>query len=203
MSPTSVVAAAEPTASTPQGARHRHLQLWWWPLLDMSAAPPRGPTIDVFNFGDGRSRTYWQHLLGGPPSTSPTSVVTDVGPAASTPRGPTIDVSNFDGGRCRTYRHHPLGGLPSTSPTSVVAAVGHVAAPPRGPTIDVFNFGGGHCRTCRQHPLGVLPSMSPTSGPPALASLGGPPSTRFLALMVGALKPPAPAPPRGLPSTAE
>jgi hypothetical protein len=33
-----------------KGAHHRHLQLRWWPLLDLLPAPPRGPTIDVSNF---------------------------------------------------------------------------------------------------------------------------------------------------------
>jgi hypothetical protein len=104
MSPTSVVVVVIPADSTPQGARHRRLQLWWWPLLDMPAAPPRGPTIYVANFGGGRCRTCRQHPQGtrhrrlqlrwwslpdlspappgGPSSTSPTS-----GPPASAPPG--------------------------------------------------------------------------------------------------------------------
>jgi hypothetical protein len=67
--PTPVVAAAKPAGSTPrgpaidvsnsgggrcqtcrqhpQGARHRRLQLRWWPLPDLPTAPPRGPAIDV------------------------------------------------------------------------------------------------------------------------------------------------------------
>jgi hypothetical protein len=68
-------------------ARHQRLQLRWWSLSDPPPAPPRGPTIDVFNFGGGRCRTCRQHQLGGPPSTSSTSVVVAAGPAASTPKG--------------------------------------------------------------------------------------------------------------------
>jgi hypothetical protein len=139
----------------PQGACHRRLQLRWWPLLDMPAAPPRGPIIDVFNFGGGRSRTYRQHPPRGQLSTSLTSVVVAVGLAASTPqkarhrrlqlrwwplpgmpaaplRGPAIDVFNFGGGRCRTCRQHPPRGPSSTSSTLVVAAVGPAASTPQG-----------------------------------------------------------------------
>jgi hypothetical protein len=113
-SPTSVVAAAGLAASTPQGARNRHLLLRWWPLSDLPPAPP-----------------------GGPPLMSPNSVVTATGPVDSipqearhrhlqlrwwslpdlppaTPRGPAINVSNSGGGCCRTCRQHPLGGPPST-----------------------------------------------------------------------------------------
>jgi hypothetical protein len=69
---------------------------------------------------------------GGSPSTSPTLVVTAVGPAANTPqearhqclqlrwwplldlppalpRGFAISVSNSSGGRCRTYHQYPPG----------------------------------------------------------------------------------------------
>jgi hypothetical protein len=102
----------------PQGARHRRLQLRWWPLSDMPPAPP-----------------------GGPPSTSSTSVVATAEPAASTPRGGRH--------RCLQLRWWLLPDLPP--------------APPRGPAIDVFNFGGGRCRTCRQHPPGSPPSPSSTS----------------------------------------
>jgi hypothetical protein len=63
-SPTPMVATAGPAASTPQGARHQRLQLWWWPLPDLPPAPPRGP-----------------------PSTSPTPVVAAAGLAASNPQG--------------------------------------------------------------------------------------------------------------------
>jgi hypothetical protein len=109
-SSTSVAPAAGPAASTPrgptvdifnigggryrtyrqhpQGACRRRLQLRWWSLSDLPPAPPRGPTIDVSNFGGGRYRTYRQHPPGGPPSTSPTSVVVVAGPTASTPQGP-------------------------------------------------------------------------------------------------------------------
>jgi hypothetical protein len=71
----------------PQGPRHRRLQLQWWPLPDMPAAP-----------------------LGALLLTSSTSVVGVPGHADSTLQGPAIDVINFGGGRCRTCRQHPLGG---------------------------------------------------------------------------------------------
>jgi hypothetical protein len=67
--------------------------------LDLSPSPPRGPAIDVFNFGGGQCGTYRQHLPGGPPSTSSTSVVAAVGTVASTPRETAIDVFNIGGGR--------------------------------------------------------------------------------------------------------
>jgi hypothetical protein len=54
---TSVVAAAGHAASTPQGGHRRRLQLRCYPLPDLPRAPPRGPTLDVFNFGGGRYRT--------------------------------------------------------------------------------------------------------------------------------------------------
>jgi hypothetical protein len=81
MSSTSVVAVAGYAASTTQGDRHRRLQHQWWPLSDLPPAPPRGPTVDVFNIGGDRCWTCHQH-----------------------PEGPTIDVFNFSGGRCRTCR---------------------------------------------------------------------------------------------------
>jgi hypothetical protein len=56
-SSTSVVSAVGPCCQHPQGARHRRLQLRWWPLSDLPPAPPRGPAIDVFNFGGGRCQT--------------------------------------------------------------------------------------------------------------------------------------------------
>jgi hypothetical protein len=71
----------------PLGARHRRLQLRWWPPPDLSPAPPRGPAINVSNSGGGRCWTYRQHPPGGPPSTSPALVVAATGPADSTPQG--------------------------------------------------------------------------------------------------------------------
>jgi hypothetical protein len=56
MSSTLVVAVAGPAASNPQGARRQRLQHWWWPLLEIPAATPKGPAIDVFNIGRGRCR---------------------------------------------------------------------------------------------------------------------------------------------------
>jgi hypothetical protein len=106
-SSTLVVAAAGPAVSTllgpaidisdsgggryrtccqnPQGASHRRLQLRWLPLPDLPPAPLRAPAINVSNSGGGRCQTYCQQTLGGPPSTSPTSVVATAGPAANTP----------------------------------------------------------------------------------------------------------------------
>jgi hypothetical protein len=64
-SSTSVVVAPGHAASTPQGVRHRRLQLWWWSLLEIPAAP-----------------------LGGLPSTSfSTSVAAATGHVDSTPQG--------------------------------------------------------------------------------------------------------------------
>jgi hypothetical protein len=112
-SPTSVVAAARPTTSTPQGAYHRHLQLWWLSLPDLPPAPPKGPTINVSNFGGGRCQTCRQHPPGGLPSMSLTPVLAATGPTTSTIKGPANDISNFSGGHCRTCRQHPPGGPPS------------------------------------------------------------------------------------------
>jgi hypothetical protein len=160
-SPTSEVAAAGPAASTPQGAHHRHLQLWWWLLPDMPPAPSKGPAIDIFNFNGGHSWTCRQHPLGGPPSTSSTSVVAATGPAASTPQGAHH--------RRLQLRWWLLSDMPP--------------GPPRGPTIDIFNFSGGRSSTCRQHPIGVrhrrlqLWWWSLLEIP--AAPLGGLPSTSF------------------------
>jgi hypothetical protein len=179
-SSTSVVATPGHAGSTLQRARHRRLQLWWWPLSNPPAAPRKGPAIDVFfNFVGGRCQTRQQHPQGahhrrllqlrwwsqsdppaapprGPPSmSSSSSVVAAVGPVVNFPMGLGINVFfNFGGGRCRIRRQHLSRGPPSTSsPTSVIAAVGSTGSTPKGPAIDVFsNFGGGRCRTCRQHP---------------------------------------------------
>jgi hypothetical protein len=171
----------------------------WWPLPEIPAAP-RGPAIDISNFGGDRCRTCRQHPPEGPPSTSPTSVVAAARPAASTSQGAHR--------RCLQLRWWPLldlppappGGPPSMFSTLVVAAVGPAAstpqgachrrlqlrwwplsdlplAPPRGPAIDVSNFGGGRYRTCRQQLPGGQPLTSPTFGPLAPAPHRGPPST--------------------------
>jgi hypothetical protein len=116
-----------------KGARHRCVQLRWWPLPDLPIAPPRGPAIDVSIFGGDGCQTCFQHPPGVLPSMSPSLVLAAARPTASTPKGPAIDISNSGGGRCRTCRQHPLGGPPSTSPTSVVAATGPAASTPRGP----------------------------------------------------------------------
>jgi hypothetical protein len=149
-----------------------------------SSDTSRGPAIDILNIGGGRCQTFRQHPRGGLPSTSSTSVVAAVGPC----------------------RQQPLGGPPSTSSTSVVAAAG----PPE--------FGGGRCRTLPPTPPWGPPSTSSTlvvtaAGPAAstpqgarhqrlqlsnleLRHLPRARRQRFLALMVSAPGPPAPAPPR-------
>jgi hypothetical protein len=115
----------------PPGVSHRHLQLRWWPLPEIPTAPPRGgATIDVFIFGGGHCRKSRQHPLGGPSSTSSTSVVATAGHPANTPHG----------GHHRPLQHQwwPLPDLPtspprgpsSTSSTSVVAAAGLAASTP-------------------------------------------------------------------------
>jgi hypothetical protein len=124
-SSTSVVATAGPVSSAPHGARHwRPLQTRWWPLSDPSAAPPKGPTIDVFfNLGGGHCWTHrkrpprgatidsGQHPPGGrhrrplQPRWWPLP-----NPSAAPPRVPAIDVFfNLGGGGCRTRRQHPQG----------------------------------------------------------------------------------------------
>jgi hypothetical protein len=156
------------------------LQLRWWPLPDLSAAPLKRPAIDVFfNFGDGHCWTRWQHPTWGPPSmSSSTSVVVAPGHVGSTLQGAAIDVFNFGGGRCWTRRQHPPRGPPSTSSsTSMVAAARPASSTPKGPIIDVFFiFGGGCCRTCRQLPHGARhrrllqlrwwPLLDPSAAPP-------------------------------------
>jgi hypothetical protein len=181
-SSTSVVATVGPTDSTPQGVRHRRLQLWWWPLSDMPPAPLRGPAIDVFNFSGGRYRICRQHPLGSPPSMSSTLVVAAVGSAASTPHGthlhhlqlrwlpmpelPTTPPGAHDRRlqlRCWLLSDMPPApprGSPSTSSTSVVSAVGPTDSTPRGAAIDVFYFGGGHCRKYRRHLPRVIVDVS-------------------------------------------
>jgi hypothetical protein len=116
------VVAVGPTTSTPQGARHRRLQLRWWQLPDLAASTPRWSAIDVFNFHDDCCRTCRQHPPGGPPSMSSTSVVAAARPTASTLRGPpsTSLISE-------PPAPAPPGAPPSTSPTSEPPA----SAPPR------------------------------------------------------------------------
>jgi hypothetical protein len=130
-SSTSMVAAARPAASTPRGsainvcnidggrcrnsqqhptgARHQRLQLWWWPLPEISTAPPGGPpstssTSVVVTVGPPDSTPP-----AGSPSTSPTSMVAVAEPPDNTPRGLAINVFNFGGGRCQKSQQHPLG----------------------------------------------------------------------------------------------
>jgi hypothetical protein len=117
-SSTSVVATAEPPCRTSQGSainvfinygggrcrtsrRHpqggcyrRLLQLLWWPLPDLPAAPPRGPAIDILlNYSGGHCQTSRQHPPRGLPSMfCLTTVVAIAGSPSSAPRGPAIDL---------------------------------------------------------------------------------------------------------------
>jgi hypothetical protein len=67
----------------------------------MSAAPPRGAAMDVFNFGGGRCQTMLsalpdlqlRHPPGGQPSTSSTLVVAAVRPCRQHLPGPVVDVT--------------------------------------------------------------------------------------------------------------
>jgi hypothetical protein len=118
----------------PPGTHHRHLQLRWWPLLEIPTAPP-----------------------GGPPLMSSTLVVAATGHATSTPRGSAINVFNFGGGRCRTCRQHPPGGphrrlqlqwwpLPDMSPSTTQGAshrcLGNLVLSPRKLSGGIYE--GGH-----------------------------------------------------------
>jgi hypothetical protein len=137
------------------GARHRRLQLQWWPLSDLPPAHPRWSAIIVFNFGGGRCRICRQDPPQGPTSTSSTSVVVADGHTARPPHGARVNVFSFGGGHCRTCRQPPQGvrhrrlqlrwcplsdlppahpvGPPSTFSTSAVADAEHGASTPRGP----------------------------------------------------------------------
>jgi hypothetical protein len=143
-SSTPVVAAAGPYRQHPQGGRHRHLQLWWWPLPDLAASTPEGACHQ-------RLQLCRHFYVNGGPSWAFISGTTWIPDghrwwplsdhAGSTPQGPAVNVMNFGGGRYRTLPPAPPGGPPSTSSTSVVATF----------------------RPSRQHPLGGLLSMSSTS----------------------------------------
>jgi hypothetical protein len=65
-SSTSVVATTGAARSTSQRARYRRLlQLRWWLLPKLLAAPPRGAAIDIlFNFSGGCCRSYRHHPQG-------------------------------------------------------------------------------------------------------------------------------------------
>jgi hypothetical protein len=128
----------------------------WWPLPNLSAAPPRGPpSTSSSNFGGVCCRTRWQHpqgahhrrllqfrwwplpeLLTAPPMGPAINVFFKLRwwPLSDPPTAPTGST--------------PLpGGLPSmSSSTSVVTAAGPAGSTPRGPAINVFlSYGGGHC----------------------------------------------------------
>jgi hypothetical protein len=121
-SSTSVVPAAEPTASTPQGARHRCFQLLdlqLWHLMDLGW----GPVVAAIGDTDNTPQ-------GGPPSTSSTLMVAGVRPAASTPPGGPPSTSSTSGppapAPLRAHRERFLALM--------VDAPGPPApAPPRGP----------------------------------------------------------------------
>jgi hypothetical protein len=109
-SSTSVVAATGATASTSQGARHRRLlQLRWWLLLELPAAPPRRPSHRRL------LQLRWWLLPElpaapprGPPSTSSSTLVVIAARATSITS---------------------QGDKPTTSSsTSVVAAVGAIGS---------------------------------------------------------------------------
>jgi hypothetical protein len=153
-----VVAAGGPYHHHPQGARHRRLQLRWCPLPDLATSTPRGPAIDIFNFGGGRCRTLPLAPPRGPPSTFSTSVVTAAGPCHQHPQGARhrrlqlrwwllsdLTVSTLQGARHRRlqFRWWSLPDLAPSTPrgppsmysTSVVAAVGpYRQHPPEGPS---------------------------------------------------------------------
>jgi hypothetical protein len=120
-----------------------------------TSSTPKGPAIDIFNFGGGHYRTYRQHPQGVCHRRLQLwwCLLPDLLPAP--PRGLAIDVFNFWTCSSSTLwisdgdQWWPLSEIPTT--------------PPRGPAIDVFNFNGGRCQTCRQHPPGGPPSTSSTS----------------------------------------
>jgi hypothetical protein len=64
---------------------------------------PRGPAIDVFNFGGGCCRDYRQHPLGGLSLMSSSSSVMATARTDNTPRGPAIDIFYISGGCYRDY----------------------------------------------------------------------------------------------------
>jgi hypothetical protein len=68
---------------------------------------PRGPAIDIFNFGDGRYRTCHQHPQGACHRCLQLRWWSLLDLPLAPPRGPAIDVFNFSGGRCQKYRQHP------------------------------------------------------------------------------------------------
>jgi hypothetical protein len=150
-------------------------------LPDLPPATPRGPAINVSNFGGGRCRTCRQQPPGGRPSTSPTPVVAATGPTDSTPQGAHHRRLQLQWWSLPKIPTAPPGGPPSTSPTPVVATVRNPDTTPQGPAVNVFSSGGGRCRACRQHPpgghrrrftqLGTCPSIflaTPTRGATAV-----------------------------------
>jgi hypothetical protein len=179
-----MVGASGPSAPAPHGswmgARHRRLQLQWWPLPDLATNTPRRSAIDVFNFDGGRCRIL-------PPAP---------------PRGPAIDVFNFGGGRCRILPLAPLRGAHHRRLQLWWWSLSNLAAStPRGPTIDVFNFGDGRYRTfLPATPGGAAIDVFSFGGgrsrtlPPTPS--GGPPSTSST-LVVVAVGPCCQHPPGG------
>jgi hypothetical protein len=144
-------------------------------MVDAPGPSTLAPHGSRMGTGGDRCRRYPQHPLGGPSSTSSTSVVAAVGPTASTPRGAHHQRLQLRWWTLPDLPPAPTGGSPSTSSASVVAAAGPAAstpqgvlyrrlqlqwwplpdmptATPRGPTIDVSNINGGCYRPCRQHP---------------------------------------------------
>jgi hypothetical protein len=74
-----------PTASTPPGGPPSTYSASVVAAAGPATSTPRGPSIDVFSFGDARCRHYRQHPPWGPPSTSSSSVVAAGGPLEGLP----------------------------------------------------------------------------------------------------------------------
>jgi hypothetical protein len=181
MSSTLVVVVAGLLTAPPQGARYRRLQLRWRPMsvyrqhppggppstsstsvvaaVGLPTASPRGPAINVFNFGGACCRST-NSTPRGPANDVFISSGGCCWPSASTPQGAHHRHLQLQWRPLPVYRHNPPGGPPSVSSTSVVATVGLPIATPRGPAIDVFNFGGDRCRSTNSTPRGGPPSMS-------------------------------------------
>jgi hypothetical protein len=138
-SSTSVVDAAGPADSAPQGACHSSTL-----MVDADGptdSAPLGPTIDVvFHISGRHCWTRHQHPPRGPPSTSSSISVVDADrPASSAPRGPTINIIfNLGGGRCQT---HPVGSAPQGARHRRLATSGNrcqylLPTPIRGPLVN-------------------------------------------------------------------
>jgi hypothetical protein len=95
----------QPFIAIPKGRALKALRSWI-----SSSGTSRGPTIDVFNFGGGRCRTF----SPAPPKGPAINVFNFGGGRCQTlpsapPKGPAIDVFNCDGGCCRPLPSAPPG----------------------------------------------------------------------------------------------